>query len=257
MLTDDSFTLEDPKHTSGRSGRLVLIPKLAPFFATVEKKFDKGWKHPNKPRPPIHAIYKIMWSKDSLEPYKRYRASVAMSMTAKHRQFFGNEKLLFHGTNRCCLLTEDTSRDCLCEIQECHLCRIIQNSFDISKCGMKNKFRRFGTGIYTTSCSSKADDYVVNTANRSDYRVMLVSRVAVGRAAKRKTNATELTGPPTGFHSVIGKPGTHLNFQETVVYSNDAIRPAFLIVYGFAPERKHPNTVKAAITTLFKTPLAS
>jgi hypothetical protein len=31
---------------------------------------------------------------------------------------------------------------------------------------------------------------------------------------------------------LIGEPGVRLNYEETVVFSNDAIRPAYLVVYG-------------------------
>ena len=82
-----------------------------------------------------------------------------------------NEQLLFHGTNRCCLLVEDGNRVRLCGLPQCHLCCVIRNSFDVTKCGKchlppervtssdhspgtKHKFRRFGNGIYTTACSS-------------------------------------------------------------------------------------------------------
>jgi ADP-ribose pyrophosphatase YjhB (NUDIX family) len=30
---------------------------------------------------------------------------------------------------------------------------------------------------------------------------------------------------------IYGVPGGHLNYDETVVYRNDAIRPAFVLVY--------------------------
>ena len=49
---------------------------------------------------------------------------------------------------------------------------------------------------------------------------------------------------------VFGEPGTDLNYEETVVYSNDAIRPAYLMVYGQPPR-------KSLFKRLFKTPLAS
>jgi hypothetical protein len=82
-----------------------------------------------------------------------------------------NEQLLFHGTNRFCRLAEDASRVRLCNLSKCHLCSVIRNSFDVKRCGAyessfsynisnyystgtKHKFRRFGTGIYTTTCSS-------------------------------------------------------------------------------------------------------
>ena len=122
-----------------------------------------------------------------IQPICRARIAAAPSVaTSKHP---GNEKLLFHGTNRCCLLAEDSSNTALCHFPECHLCCVIRNSFDIRKCGsypqchifgtlfiwirrdetpisqvtafsnwqpteLILKLRRFGTGIYTTSCSS-------------------------------------------------------------------------------------------------------
>jgi hypothetical protein len=54
---------------------------------------------------------------------------------------------------------------------------------------------------------------------------------------------------------VLGEPGGDLNYEETVVYDNDAIRPAFLIVYGDHPDVK--SKLHSWIATLFKTPLAS
>lgn len=98
-----------------------------------------------------------------------------------------------------------------------------------------------------------------------------MSRVVVGNPYKRRYNATDLAEPPCGHHSVsteviflsvsqysfkvIGEPGGDLNYEETVVYDNDAIRPAFLIVYGDHPEVK--SKLHSMIAALFKTPLAS
>jgi hypothetical protein len=56
----------------------------------------------------------------------------------------------------------------------------------------------------------------------------------------------------------MGEPGGDLNYEETVVYRNDAIRPAYVIVYGASPEIKPVESkFKALVTTLFQTPLAS
>lgn len=54
---------------------------------------------------------------------------------------------------------------------------------------------------------------------------------------------------------VIGEPGVDLNYEETVVYTNDAIRPAYVVVYGESTVVQ--NKVQALIATLFKTPVAS
>jgi hypothetical protein len=53
-------------------------------------------------------------------------------------------------------------------------------------------------------------------------------------------------------------PGADLNYGETVVYSNDAIRPAYLIIYAadVAPEVRVAD-LRSILSTLFKTPIAS
>jgi hypothetical protein len=101
---------------------------------------------------------------------------------------------------------------------------------------------------------------------------VLLNRVVVGKAVRRRYNATYLTEPPYGHHSVgflslkhdstdadlssqvIGEPGANLNYEETVVYDNDAIRPAYLVVYGDEPI-KHELKLGEVIKTLFSTPL--
>ncbi|KAF8150097.1 hypothetical protein B0H34DRAFT_732418 [Crassisporium funariophilum] len=253
----DEFSFDHPQnHGYGKWKRLLQLPSSDPHFSMLEKKFLKGWKHPKKAKPQIQAIYKILSSDGALKPYHKYRALVSSSPALRGRTNNpANEQLLFHGTNRVCRLAEDGSRVRLCNLPTCHLCCVIRNSFDVRKCGTKHKFRRFGTGIYTTACSSKADDYMSNADDLSKSRVLLVSRVVVGNPHRRRQNATSITEPPCGHHSVVGEPGVDLNYEETVVYDNDAIRPAFLIVYGDEPRKK--SKLQSLIVTLFKTPLVS
>ena len=102
----------------------------------------------------------------------------------------GNEKFLFHGTRRACLVGEDGRNASLCSSADCNLCSIIKDSFDITRSGMglvltssslttnanhrihaslpkvvfyidamslaKTSILRFGAGIYTSACSSSA-----------------------------------------------------------------------------------------------------
>ncbi|KAF8910519.1 hypothetical protein CPB84DRAFT_1763865 [Gymnopilus junonius] len=253
----DEFSFDHPENKGyGKSKRLRLLSSSNPQFSTIEKQFYKGWKHPNKPKPKVHAIFKILSPDSILRPYHRYRALILSSPALRNRtKNPANEQLLFHGTNRHCTLAEDGSRIRLCILSKCNLCSVIRNSFDVKKCGTKHKFRRFGTGIYTTACSSKADDYALNADESTKLRVLLVSRVIVGNPHKRRQNATGLTEPPCGHHSVVGEPGIDLNYEETVVYDNDAIRPAYLIVYGDTPTSK--SKFRSLVTALFKTPLAA
>ena len=48
----------------------------------------------------------------------------------------------------------------------------------------------------------EADDYSMNTSKNAAFRVLLVNRVVVGKPYKRLLNATDLTEPPSGYHSV-------------------------------------------------------
>lgn len=64
---------------------------------------------------------------------------------------------------------------------------------------------------------------------------MLLNRVVVDHAAKLSSNQRDLTEPPAGHDSVIGEPGGILNYDELIVYTNEAIRPAYLIVYRNDP----------------------
>ncbi|EPS92982.1 hypothetical protein FOMPIDRAFT_93797 [Fomitopsis schrenkii] len=40
-----------------------------------------------------------------------------------------------------------------------------------------------------------------------------------------------LTQPPARYDSVLGEPGAELNYDEAVLYRNEAIRPLFLVIY--------------------------
>lgn len=239
---------------SSANPTVTRLDSSSPHYSRVMRKFNQGWKHRDKRKPEVHAIFEIQSPAESVKRYKEYRARIAADPNVSNSKHPGNEKLLFHGTNRSCWLAEDTSGLPLCRLPDCHLCRVIRNSFDVRRCGTKHKFRRFGIGIYTTSCSSKADDYSVSpeTGSESPFRVMLVNRVVVGNPYTLRDNAPNLIEPPSGHHSIVGEPGVDLNYPETVVYDNDAIRPAFLIVYR--------NPSKGRIHTLWSilvnTPLA-
>ncbi|PFH48378.1 hypothetical protein AMATHDRAFT_5871 [Amanita thiersii Skay4041] len=259
QMSCDDHSFENPEnHCKGKWNRLILIQNHEPRFAELQKQFLDGWTHPKKEKPEIRAIFKILSSKQSLSPYLEHRTKVSISFFVKFfSRTVGNEQLLFHGTTRCCRLGEDTSSVYLCDVPDCLLCNVIRKSYDVDRCGMKNKFRRFGTGIYSTSCSSKADDYSQNTSPKAKLRVLLVNRVVVGRPYRLRRNAISMTEAPPGYHSVIGEPGEDLNYEETVVYSNDAIRPAYLIVYGDPQPEAPPSKVQGVLKALFSTPLAS
>jgi len=61
---------------------------------------------------------------------------------------------------------------------------------------------------------------------------MLLNDVVMGKGIKLERTDTSLTKPPQGYDSVIGEPGGDLNYDEAVVYDQDAIVPSFLIIYS-------------------------
>ncbi|KAG1743479.1 ADP-ribosylation [Suillus lakei] len=266
-LNLDEFSLENPVNRSaGRRSRLVYLSRDNAHFAEVEDLFNRGWRHGKKARPQIQGIFKILWPDGNLEPYLQYRKEVQAHVRARNKA--GNEKLLFHGTNRACLLGESSRNVLLCGLKECYLCSILRASFDVKKCGSKNAFKRFGHGIYTSACSSslfaslflhrtEADDYSCNLSQDACLRTLLVNRVVVGRPYKRYRNAPDLVKPPDGFDSVTGEIGWDLNHEETVCYTNDAVRPAYLIVYGHKPKDSPKLSFKTLMSMIFKTPLVS
>ncbi|KIO25036.1 hypothetical protein M407DRAFT_76192, partial [Tulasnella calospora MUT 4182] len=158
-----------------------------------------------------------------------------------------NERLVFHGTPRHCSLGERDSCTDLCSKSLCSLCGVLRESFSVARAGTApdRNFLRFGHGIYTTNVSSKADDYT-NDLPHSSNRVLVVAKVLLGRASVLHRNAKTLLVPPAGFDSVrgvvlsphnaqhaqvLGEVGVDLNYDEQVLYRDDAIRPAYVIIY--------------------------
>ncbi|KXN91182.1 hypothetical protein AN958_02750 [Leucoagaricus sp. SymC.cos] len=89
---------------------------------------------------------------------------------------------------------------------------------------------KFGHGIYTSSTSSKSNDYSQNDC-KSKLKAIILNKVVVGKGYKLTHDLTMLTLPPQGYNSVLAEKGGSLNYDELVVYTNDAIRPSFLVMY--------------------------
>jgi len=111
------------------------------------------------------------------------------------------------------------------------MCSIMRTSFKVALTGTAGRnFHRFGIGIYASATSSKSDDYAKNTA-QSKYKAMFLTTVIVGNGKKRTNDKKDYTCAPPGFDSILGETGDSLNFDEVVVYEDDAIRPSWLVIY--------------------------
>ncbi|KAG8812083.1 hypothetical protein FRC18_003104 [Serendipita sp. 400] len=223
---------------------LIELKASHPMFQTIAALFAKSWSH-GTPVPPLERIYAIVSPEYLTKRYNTYRDIVESThqFLEKSTQAVraGNEQARWHGTTCACTLTaEDSSLSGggrLCSIRGCSLCNIVRVSYDLSYSGVK--WGRYGKGIYTTCTSSKASDYSKNTID-SPLKALLLNDVVIGKGIIMSTDSPKLTGPPMGYDSVLGVPGKRLrrggaprglNYDETVVYRNDAIKPVYLVLY--------------------------
>ncbi|KIM80422.1 hypothetical protein PILCRDRAFT_73161 [Piloderma croceum F 1598] len=212
-------------------GPIILeVPEGHATFTSVADQFRASWRHAGKVCPPVKAVYKIIGSQSSLAKYDAYRAAVeARGNFVSSGRSAGNENRRWHGTRRECKLG-DKGNTKFCTSPTCSLCCIIKTSFDLSLFGKKTGWGRFGRGLYTSSTSSKSNDYSSNKSS-SPYKAILLNKVVVGKGYKVTENNTSLTAPPSGYDSVLAEKGGKLNFDELILYNNDAIRPSFLVLY--------------------------
>ncbi|KAJ7279360.1 hypothetical protein C8J57DRAFT_132995 [Mycena rebaudengoi] len=212
-----------------KNGPMILeIPAGHVTFKSVEDQFQVSWRHIGKECPPVRRVYKIVAAQATQASYKAYQTMVenAGHFVASGRSP-GNENRRWHGTSRDCNLG-DNGHTQFCASTKCSLCCIIKSSFDISLGGTG----MFGKGIYTSSTSSKSDDYSRNQCS-SSFKAILLNKVIVGKGCKLTQYNVSLIAPPAGYDSILGEnsKGGSLNYDELVVYTNDAIRPSFLVIY--------------------------
>lgn len=210
---------------------LLEVPQGHDTFKSVADQFKTSWRH-QTPCPTVRRVHKVIVSPASIAKYDAYRAAVESrgNFVAAGRSA-GNENRRWHGTTRECNLG-DNGNSMLCSSQTCSLCCILRTSYNLNLFGKKTGWGRFGHGIYTSSTSSKSNDYSTNV-NSSKLKAILLNKVIVGKGYKMTQDNTSLTTPPTGYDSVLAEVvnGGSLNYDELVCYTNDAIRPSYIVMY--------------------------
>jgi len=65
---------------------------------------------------------------------------------------------------------------------------------------------------------------------------MLLNKVVVGKGYKMTHDNTKLTAAPPGYDSVLAEVGAggSLNYDELICYTEDAVRPSYLLIYDDA-----------------------
>ncbi|KAF9223627.1 ADP-ribosylation [Gyrodon lividus] len=210
---------------------LLEVPTVHDTFKSVVDQFKASWRH-QTPCPAVRRVYKVIGHPSSIAKYEAYRASVeARGKFAAAGRSAGNENRRWHGTTRECLLGDNGNAN-PCSSPSCSLCGIIRTSYSLNLFGKKTGWGRFGAGIYTSSTSSKSNDYS-NNVKPSNQKAILLNKVVVGKGYKMTQDNTKLTAPPPGYDSVLAEVvvGGSLNYDELVCYTENAIRPSYLLIY--------------------------
>ncbi|KAF8154070.1 hypothetical protein B0H34DRAFT_75619 [Crassisporium funariophilum] len=192
------------KEIATKSTPLILeVPVGHTTYDFVENKFKNAWKGGIATLPAIKKIYKVIENKSFLVPYDKYKKSV------------GNEVFRYHGTRQTCTLGQQGKTQ-LCAANGCALCSILKTSFKVS---LANPSGGFGAGVYSSSAASKARGYSGG--------VLILTKVVIGKTYDVSTWGAGVKSCPAGYNSVVFDANGAGN--ETIVYSDDAIRPVFLI----------------------------
>ncbi|CAM9505830.1 unnamed protein product [Ectocarpus sp. 4 AP-2014] len=235
----DKSTLE--KHSKevlpvgSSESALRMLEDNGTEYNALRNLFNARWiKPPPAKGVSIERIFSIQVSREVRDKHERYKG------------MFGNLCQRFHGTScdeGCNFMVDPQGGQVPCGKSSCSVCNICKLGFKLGPnvAGMVRATgfpRWYGEGIALTSVSSEANDYASGSAKKigiaSELRCMFVASVAVGRAFK--TESTRFPAnqyPPPGYQSVVGEVGQGLNFDEFVVYNEEAALPTHLIVYAF------------------------
>ncbi|KAK3984021.1 hypothetical protein QBC44DRAFT_253835 [Cladorrhinum sp. PSN332] len=196
---------------------------MIPNLLTDAGLFKKGWLHPNKSANVI-GVY--------LAKNCDLKNSEKGASFGSIRASFGQHSDRFHGTQiACCLTTDANGYFVPCRNSDCNFCRIFRESFRIDKASAGGMF---GAGIYSSSCSSKADNYSRNHHIRTTIHAVIICRVVLGRKQLLKTEDRNRKAPDNGFLSVEAvtkKNGGSVEYPESITYWEDCVIPVGFILY--------------------------
>ncbi|CAM9090420.1 unnamed protein product, partial [Ectocarpus sp. 4 AP-2014] len=210
---------------------VVTFGRTQGFNATASALGDG---HPDCLR--LHARFYSRWKAPvGVAIVGIFRITVPPSVRDKHLSYVrshGNVVQRFHGTScrSACNFILDSKKAAPCGLQDCNICNICLQGFKIGKSST-----RYGRGVYFSKEATKASSYAGGSEKKENgkkLRCIFVADVATGRDfVTKKTGFDGARYPPVGHDSVQGKVGNGLDFEELVVYHEEAAIPTHLIVY--------------------------
>lgn len=217
----------------------IGAPKLVPLHMThtiardIQTIFQNGWKHTTT-QPTLHSIYVIYPIQNVDTGYFGHQNA----LESRHRfvnrgMLHGNEQSRWHGCTRACRLGEQ-GQTTPCTYTNCQLCTIIRSNFDVPWVARQG---RWGTGAYTSQTTSKSHLWTGNLQiPKSPWTALLLNYVLVGNTYTPQWDMNTLVQPPAGYDSVSNpthnQPRGPLDYDTTVVYNRDSIRPTYLVLYA-------------------------
>ncbi|CAM9387144.1 unnamed protein product [Ectocarpus sp. 8 AP-2014] len=204
-------------------------------YETLCDLFNTRWLKP-QPKNGV-SIVRIFSIQVPLEVHDKHETYKRMVMV--------NLRQRFHGTScneGCNFMVDPQGATAPCGLSSCSVCNICMLGFKLGKNVARTARAsgiplRYGTGIYFSSVSGKANDYARLSAKTgsdgAEWRCMFVANVASGKAFNtKKSHLPQSECPPLGCQSVVGEVGQALNYDEVVVYKEEAALPTHLIVYA-------------------------
>ncbi|KAH7890559.1 hypothetical protein F5I97DRAFT_1800135 [Phlebopus sp. FC_14] len=199
---------------------LLEAPRGHVTFDRIANSFVTSWRRTDAPLPEVKKVYKIIQKPVYATNYDKYRCGVDPNGTRSPGR--GNEFRCWHGIVRDCDIGSG-GNVVMCSSKACALCQILQSTFDAA---------RYPGGIHSSITSDTADEHS-RSPRQSSSKAMLLVNVAAGRAMKATRNEFRASGgAPRGYDSVFGSHNGKSVIEDLIVYTGNAIRPSYLVIYG-------------------------
>ena len=225
---------------------LATLTREHPKYEQIKHQFAASWDASAGPPPTVERVLQVRNPAPLFERFEAYKRSLAQAGRPV------TEERRFHATSMKCSFGIDQNQR-PCEDAACSVCSIGQTSFKLEHAGGGPLFAnlghlRYGRGLYFSKTSSKSHDYGVGSQRVRQgevHRCMFLCKVALGnplQTREAQIQDVELDGlirarGHGGAHdSVVGltrAQGGSLNHEESVVYSEEAALPSYLIVYKY------------------------
>jgi len=231
---------------SGRDGQpkytISMLTNHHERYQGIKEQFLSSWTHAG-PKPRVLRIFQVRNPQEIYERYLRYRDFL-------DRNGGAHERRRFHGTSMApdCMFGHDIN--CApCMNPNCAVCTICETSFDLRHAGnatmgggAARMALRYGNGLYFSRVSSKSNDYA-SGSERNGVKIIFLCKICLGNSylaqqelipSNQVDSLIRCRAGDATFDSITGltvAKGGKLNYEENVIYCNEAAIPSYLVVY--------------------------